>query len=647
VSLFLKRLSTTLSLCAALLAPAFAATTVQTHPQITVRPAARITEAVDTKKLTTLTGSHPSRLDGMTDMGRVSTGTQFNHMLLVLKSSDAQEFALQALLDQQQDRSHANFHQWATPDTFGAAFGVESSDIEQVTAWLQQSGFTVNSVSKSGRLIDFSGTSGAVESAFHTEMHQYQVNGETRMSNTSDVSIPSALTTVVVGPARLNNFRPTSYSVGARKATIGKNGKVTSATALATGRTPLWSDGAGDNFVGAADLQVIYDAAPMYAKGIDGTGVTIGLIGQTDILPQDDQMYRSIFGLPPNPVTRIQVGDDPGTIPDDVESDLDVELAGSLGYNANIEFITSGNSTVGGGTDSSAVYLVDQNAVDIMSYSYGGCETDYTAASTGGPNINALYNTLWEQAAAQGQSVFVSTGDSGADVCADGRTSATPTGYSVNGLASTPYDVAVGGTEFNESLDTSGATFWGGPSLAVPFESAMSYIPEVPWDESAYGITPFIGTTTIDTDGGGLTAESSGISFFYGTPSWQTGPGVPTTDPTPTEGSIPPASYVVAGPHRYLPDVSANAAVYQDPTMFCSEGICQLNADGTLANAGLVGGTSVAAPTMASVQALINQANGRVSRTTTTTGSRRCRRPQRAIRTPTLRLKPQPAVSTT
>jgi len=593
VSLFLKRLSTTLSLCAALIAPAFAATTGKTHPQISVRPKARVTEAVDLKKITTLANTHPSLVDGLADQGRVASSTQFNHMLLVLKSSDEQEFALQALLDQQQDRNHANFHQWVTPETFGAAFGVESSDIEQVKGWLEQSGFTVNSVSKSGRLIDFSGASGAVESAFHTQMHQYQVKGEMRISNSTDISIPAAFMGVVAGPAALNNFRAHSNAVSPKKIALN-HGKPVSATSFSGGApVPLTSDGQGDNYVGAADLQVLYDSTPLYAKGIDGTGQTIGIIAETDLVPADDQIYRSLFGLPPNPPVVVRVGNDSGISPgDDVESDLDVEMAGALAYNATVDFIIGGESYLGDGVFTSVAYAVDSNIPDVISMSYGLCESQSSAAG-----YITFFNQEFEQGAAQGQTSFVSSGDSGPNTC-DNTT--TPTSYSVTGWGDSPYTVSVGGTEFNESLNSS-FTFWGSGGFSVPYENALATPPEVPWNQwPVYG-----DGTQNDAEG------SSGISFYFNTPNYQTGPGVPTTDPTPPSGSIPAASYKTAGSnHRYLPDISSNASDDLDGTIFCSEGSCTINSDGSLGYFGVVGGTSVSAPTMASAQALINQANG-------------------------------------
>ena len=156
----------------------------------------------------------------------------------------------------------------------------------------------------------------------------------------------------------------------------------------------------GAHYVGASDIATIFDTKPLLAAGIDGTGVKIGIIGQTDILLSDIQIYRSLFNLPKNDLTFTRVGADPGTIADDGESDLDVELSGGAAPGASINFVTSGNSYFGGGIDASGLYLVENNNADIISLSYGGCEVNLGASE------NAFYNVLWEQAASQGQTAL-------------------------------------------------------------------------------------------------------------------------------------------------------------------------------------------------------------------------------------------------
>lgn len=581
-----NRLAVVLFAAIAVLPSASAAT----NPHVAVRPQSRIVEKIDNTKTVSLPYSHPARVASLADQGRVPANTQFNHMMLVLKSTDEQEFALRGLLDEQQDKSAANYHQWMTPETFGSAFGVASPDLAKVSAWLQDSGFSVEQITKGARIIEFSGTSGQVEAAFHTQMHQYSVNGELRVSNSTDISIPQAIAPVVMGISTLNNFRLKSQLTPMRHVAMGTDSQW-HPTVPGTLSPDYTSASSGTHYIGGGDFSVLFDTKPLLAAGNNGAGQKIGILGQTDILLGDIQTYRSVFGLPPSTPNFVYVGNDPGTISDDIESDLDVEVSGAFAPGAQIDFYLSGNSYFGGGIDASGVYVVENNSDDIISLSYGECEADLGT-------YNQFFQVLWEQAASQGISVFVSSGDSGPDSCDDGASYAA-NGYSVSGLSSTPFNVSVGGTMFNEGSATGSTSYWG-PAAGSPYITALGYIPEIPWNEGKFDI--------YSGGYGGIVAGSSGISIEYGTPSWQAGPGVPTSDPTPPVGTV--KGFVVPGPHRYQPDVSLAAAGGHDGTLICSEGSCELDSNGNLLNAGVVGGTSIAAPSFAGVQALINQKNG-------------------------------------
>jgi hypothetical protein len=569
----------------------------QGNPHVTVRPQVRVVEKVDTKKSTLIANTVPAAVAIAVDRGRLAASTPLIGLKLVLKSSDEQENALRGLIDDQQDKSSPNYHKWLTPETFGNSFGAASADVAKVSAWLQDQGFTVDSVSPSNRVIQFSGTTGQLEAAFQTEMHHITVNGEAHISNTKDLSVPSALSPVIAGVASLNDFYPrSSRAVNPRKLVMGTDGQLH--PVIPNTNSPDYTSlTSGSHYVGPGDLATIYNGTPLMSSGIDGTGVTIGIIGQTSISLADVQTYRQLFKLPVNDPTIINVGPPPATIGDDIESDLDLELAGALAVNAKISFYTSGGSLLDGGVSTSALTAVDTNGVDIISLSYGGCELSNASAGT------AYWNNLWEQAAAQGQTVFVSTGDSSATGCASSSatlaTGATAGSYGVNALGSSAYNVAVGGSEFNEGTALGVTPYWG-PGGISPYGTALSYIPETVWSEGAFDIV---------APGTGVAGSGGGVSMFTARPPWQVGTGITTTDPAgPTftaSGAIPAAQL-----HRLVPDLSLIAAGGHDGTIFCSEGVCKLNSDGSVAGIGVVGGTSVATPTMAGVQALINQKNG-------------------------------------
>ena len=129
------------------------------------------------------------------------------------------------IIDEQQDRRSANYHQWMTPEEFGTHFGVHDADIESVKAWLNSQGFTVESVGKSKRFIQFSGSIGEVEQAFQTEMHYFLMpNGETHVSNDRDISVPEALTPVIAGVPTLNNFFRRSHHTNFKTLSRARSG---------------------------------------------------------------------------------------------------------------------------------------------------------------------------------------------------------------------------------------------------------------------------------------------------------------------------------------------------------------------------------------------------------------------------------------
>ncbi len=571
------------------------------------RPVVRITQKIDNAATATLAGTHPAVVDRATVGGHLAAATPLPHMMLVLAPSDDQVAALRTLLDQQQDKTSPNFHKWLTPETYAQSFGVASADVAQISAWLQDQGFTVNSVAKGNRIITFSGTAGQVEGAFHTEMRHVTVDGEAHISNTTDIAIPKAFTGVVRGIASLNNFRPRANATDPRKVVVsadpnGPNGT----TPFGNQGTPLYtSTSSGSHYVTPGDAQTIFNGNPLLKAGIDGTGQTIAVIGRTDITLSDVQQFRSMFGLKKNDPTFTIIGEDPGVNTDDIEAYLDVEWAGGMAPAASVNFIVGGSDyETNGGISSAGLYAVDNNLADIITLSYGGCETSNGASGT------AFWNTLWEQAAAQGQTVFVSSGDSNATGCQ--ASSATyGTAYGVNALGSSAYNVAVGGSMF---VDWGPNQYWtAGSAAPAPagynFATALSYIPEAVWNQG-YLTTTYLNTlSTALQSGSGIVGGGGGLSIYTARPAWQTGSGISSTaDATCSSGTCIAANNTGYAVHRMVPDISFIAASGHDATVFCAESSCYNTSTGY--GIGAVGGTSVATPVMASVQALINQKNG-------------------------------------
>jgi Pro-kumamolisin, activation domain/Bacterial Ig-like domain (group 3)/IPT/TIG domain len=546
---------------------------------------ARITQAVDETNLVTLKGNVHPLARAEFDQGAVSDGQPLHRMLLLLQRSADQEADLQKLLDDQQNKSAANYHAWLTPAQFGQQFGPADTDIQTVTGWLQSHGFQITNVTQGRTLIEFSGNAAQVRNAFHTEMHKYLVNGATHLANASDPQIPAAFAPVVAGPVSLNNFPISSHI---RKLGSFHRAKGSSlAQPLYTfsgGCTP-----AGCFALGPADFATIYNSAPLLTGSpkIDGTGQTIAIVGESDIDPTDVTDFQTMFGMTPSFSAAANIivnGADPGVNDSEGESDLDVQWAGAVAPGATVKFVTSEPTETTAGIVLSAIFIVENNFAGVLSESFGACEQQIGT-------LNQFHNALWEQAAAQGITVMVSAGDGGSAGCDNFDTAQTATqGLAVSGFASTPFNVAVGGTDFDEINKWS--QYWSATNNSMNQSSALSYIPEIPWNENCAQLGIDGCGSSAPNGSLNIVAGSGGVSTLYAKPSWQSGTGVPNDG------------------HRDLPDVSLFASPGFDGTFYivCQKDVtdapsCNLS-DLTFQG---VGGTSASAPAFAGIMALVNQ----------------------------------------
>jgi hypothetical protein len=577
-----------------------------------------ITQQIDDSRAVKLSGNVHFLARTQFDRGPAPDSLQMNRMLLILKRPDSEETKLRSLLDEQQDRSSTSYHQWVTPDEFGEQFGPSDQDIQTVESWLQSHGFSVERTSRGRTIVVFSGTVAEVQLAFHTEIHRYVVNGEEYWANASDPQIPVALEPVVAGLVSLHNFpkQPLHRVAGAfSKSRI--DGNVQRLNPDFT----FSHSGAEIFALGPYDFAKIYNVLPLWAAGIDGTGQTVAIVGQTNINLQDVRDFRNAFNLPKIDPQIILDGPDPGVVPnDETEADLDVEWSGAVAKGATIKLVVSASTNSTSGVDLSALYIVDNDLAPVLSESYGACELFL------GSGNNQFYGNLWEQAAAQGMTVVVATGDSGAAAC-DRYQGDTPEpasgGLMVNGVASTPFNVAVGGTDllnFGEvwSAPASGPSLYWNINNDLNQASVNGYVPESTWNDSctnsALGGAPTSNTeancnlvgsiSNVLTVGGGggvsNCTSSDGVqplscSGGYSKPSWQTGDGVPNDNA------------------RDLPDVSLFAGNGLANSFYI---VCESDEDPNGASCEVsssafdflaVGGTSASAPTFAGTLALVNQ----------------------------------------
>jgi len=587
------------------------------------RPARIIRDAVDDSRLVTLSHNTRPEANAQNDRGRVPDDFAMNHMLLQLKRSAERETALQQYIDQLHDRNSANFHNWLTPEQFAQSFGMAKEDADTVSAWLMSHGFTVNGVQPGGLMIDFSGNAGQVRGAFHTEIHNLEVNGQMHFANMSDPRIPEAIAPAVHGVISMHNFMP--------KPQLVPKGDYTFTNTNGTFHALV-----------AGDIATIYNLNPLFAAGLTGKGQSIMVVEDTYLYSTTDwTIFRKTFGLtrpypfgtlsqvsPTGAISCTNPGfQGPGTpgYGDDGEAAIDVEWATAAAPNASIILAACTDTTAFGGL----IALVNTlngpagSLPSVVSISYGEAEASNGAAA------NAAYNAAYQQAVSEGVSIFVSSGDENA-ASADGGNVATH-GIGISGFTSTPYNVSVGGTDFGYTANNiDPGTYWNSTNSNT-YSSALSYIQEIPWNDSCAGslvaafLAPLLGTpsdpllfcntSTANNDGlrnsiggsGGPSGCATGVASTrgvvsgtcagYAKPSYQAG-----LFGNPGDGV------------RDIPDVSLFASngfwdayyvvCWSNPDTRVGGGFTCTGAPSTWAG---FGGTSVSSPIMAAIQALVNQ----------------------------------------
>jgi len=570
-----------------------------------------ITQSIDESKLVTLGGNTRPEAKAKYDRGPVADNLLMEHMLLLLKRSPEQERQLEQLIEELHDKSSPNFHQWLKAKEFGDRFGVANQDRETIKNWLQSKGLKVNVDYPSGVIIDFSGTAGQVREAFHTEIHQLDVKGEKHIANMSDPRIPAALAPAVNGIVSLNDFKPHTMYKPKKQYTDGS---------CLFGTCYLVVPG---------DLETIYNINPLFTAGISGQGQTIVVLEDTNVFSTADwTSFRSVFGLSsytggsftqvhPAPPSGSNNCTNPGANGDDTEAIIDAEYASAAAPSAAIVLASCADTASFGGQIALLNLLNETSSPPaIVSMSYGECE------AVSGAALKASFNTTFQQAVTEGVSVFVSSGDADASGCSRGQADAT-TGIGITGWGETAYNVSVGGTDFGDTFAGTNSTYWNATNSAT-YESALSYVPEIPWNDSCASalLSQFEGFS--EPYGSSGFCNSAGAGDFLGPAGGSGGPSECATG-TPTQSGVvsgscagyPKPSYqsLVGNPSdgvRDTPDVALFAAngVWDHYYPFCFSGPGGAPCTEPPDEWPGAGGTSFSTPIMAGIQALVNQKAG-------------------------------------
>ena len=489
-------------------------------------PASRLTRSLEGGRAHPVSGTANRQAQAQSDLGEADAALAMNDVTLFFRPSDIQQADLDQLLAEQQNPSSANFHRWLTPEAFADRFGLNNSDISRVSAWLAGQGLEVKTVARGHNWISFNGRADAIGRALHTSIHRYRVEGVEHYANATEASVPEALEEITAGFMGLDDFHPQP--------------------ALRSFRPlpePEYNSTNNRHFLAPQDFSTIYNVTPLAQAGYDGAAQGIVVVGQSAVTLSDIRTFRSRFGLPANDPHLLTYANDPGFNGAQVEGNLDIEWAGALAPRATIFYVYGPNAFT------AAIASINSNLAPVISISYGLCEINIGVAAARG---------IFQQANAQGITVLNSSGDSGGASCdiQDAAPFASRGRY-VSFPAALPEVTGVGGTQFNEGA----GNYWAATNSAV-LGSALTYIPEIAWNES---------------DSFGLASTGGGASIFLGKPAWQSGPGVPADNA------------------RDVPDISLSAAGHDAYLIIFRGGLAA------------VAGTSASAPSLAGILALLNQ----------------------------------------
>jgi subtilase family serine protease len=591
-----------------------------------------IMEPVDNTRRVRIVGNvRPAARIAGNDRGEVEPSLPLDHILLQLARSPEREAALSAYIAELNDSNSAHYHRWLTADELGEQFGAAESDISAIKSWLTEQGFTVDSVGATNMVIDFSGTAAQVATAFHTSIHNLDVHGESHVANLVDPSIPAALAAAVAGVVSLNDFKPRSLHreirpvhFDTRTGSQATEGTAATESGAVHPDYTISSSGQSYQMVAPGDLAVIYNLKSLFAAGYSGQGQTIVVIEDTNVYSTSDwKTFRSTFGLASytgGSFTQEHPGNcaNPGVNGDDGEAILDAEWASAAAPSAAIVLASCADTnTTFGGLIALNNLVNSANPPRIISISYGDSESEM------GATANLAYNNAYKSAVAEGISIFVSSGDEGA-ASSDANAGEATHGITVSGFASTPYNVAVGGTDFGDTYAGSNSTYWSSSNSSLD-ESAKSYIPEIPWNNSCASQLIATKLGYAKTYGApGFCNSTTGRADFLNTGAASGGPSGCATGSANVSGVVSNTCKGYSKPGfqggilgnpadnvRDIPDVSLFAAngVWGHFYVYCwtdtsRGGTACSGAPSTWSGAG---GTSFASPIMAAIQSLVNQ----------------------------------------
>ncbi len=495
-----------------------------------------------------LEGNHPAQAEAFTPLSDAALDAP---LTMEIRFALRNRAVLDRLLADQQNPASARYHKWLKTGEFGRRFGPTNSEVKALEEWLQNEGFTITN--RAPDHLEFAGSVAQTQHTFDVRIARFGDGGV--FANTSDPAVPPRFATVIGAILGMDNMVravPVTHQQAPAAApdqgVLFSSGWPTLQLAQAERDSLASSDASpigasiinGVEAFGPADVRTFYDET--VGAGRDGSGDCIAIVGVSDFLDTAMTAFTNKFALPAISYTKKVHGTNPGiNSGGESEAELDLQWAHVAAPGASIVYHLGSNLV----TDISGA--ITDNACGAISISYAFC----------GPTASLVENTmdpLFKQAAAQGQSVFVSAGDDGAaGLALSGSTCVVSKSRSVNELSTDPNVTSVGGTQFTPNYSSG---------------NDVGHVTEQVWGDSSG-------------------ATGGGASQFFAKPSYQVGSGVPN------DGA------------RDIPDIALIASPNL-PGVFWGHDTDGTNAAVTCC----IGGTSLSAPIWAGFSRVIAQLSG-------------------------------------
>jgi subtilase family serine protease len=336
------------------------------------------------------------------------------------------------------------YHHYLSVRQFAERFAPTAAQVTAVRASLRKDGLTPGQVGANGLTLPVTADAATVESAFSTSLQRFALpSGQTGFANTAEPSVDPSVAGLVQGIVGLNTLAPTAPHVVVSHAKPGARAKQLTAHAASTGAGPqacaaARSEASSQASYTTSQIAARYHLSDLYAAGVQGANVTVAVYELEPFSASDIAAFQSCFHTNAN-VSTVRVDGGAGSGGGTGEAAMDVEDVIGLAPRANVKVYEG--PTSGGGAYDTYARIVSDNAAKVVTTSWGLCESDQGAGTA------AAESTLFQEAAAQGQTILASTGDLGSNDCSDHR-------QAVDDPASQPWVTGVGASSISSGADS-------------------------------------------------------------------------------------------------------------------------------------------------------------------------------------------------